>query len=482
MQNIDNKIEIMLIGDLMGQIIQTDSNIGIASIVNEIKTYKDSNPNTIFVSAGDLFQGTAESNLTYGQPIVECLKEAGMVATAIGNHEYEWGDSLFAKWERDGDFLFLAANIYDRTTKKMVPYAKPYLIIDLNGIKVALIGLATPETAYKTKPENVKNVEFKNPVEVLPQYVKEVRSKGANLIIALTHLGGYQDESGAISGEAVEIAGVEGLDGIITGHTCQEIAGKIGKVPIIMACCNGLCIGKLTYTFSSNSTKLISAEASLDRLYNRRDSLYEDEKCKTIIDKHLVQIQKTLSEIIGESKVDLDHHTKNTSVLGEFVCDVMRQECKTEIAFLNGGSLRPWPKGKLTVGNINSIVCFDNALITATLTGSQLKETIENGLYNPNVGYFGQLSGINVVYDLSKPFGKRAVETSLSDGSPIIDSELYSVVTTEFMFYGGDQYNAFAKATDFKETGISLVEVLTKYIRNQKVIAPVYKGYQVSVS
>lgn len=476
------KIEIILIGDLLGSIISGDGNIGIAYLVNEVKACKAANPNTIFVAGGDLFQGTAESNLLYGQPIVECLKEAGLVATAIGNHEFEWGENRFSGWEKDGGFVFLGANVYDRITQKMVSYAKPYLIMNLSGIKVALIGLATPETAYKTNLENVKNLEFKNPVEILPHYIKEVRAQGADLVIALTHLGAHQEESGEISGEAAGLVNMEGLDGITAAHTCESIVGNIGGIPLVMANCNGHCLGKLTYTFESNSSKLLSAQVSLDNLELRRETLCEDETCKAIINKHLGQIQSILSETIGESQVDLDHDTRIPSVLGEWVCEVIRQETGTRIAFQNGGALRAWPRGKLTVGSINSIVPFDNTLITCKLTGAQIKEAIENGLINPDVGYFGQTAGVYVVYDLTKPFGERVLKITLPDGSPVEMAESYSIVTNDFIFYGGDKYDVFAGAKDVRKTGISLREALIRHIRAQKVIAPVYKGYQVPVS
>lgn len=134
-------VDIVSINDFHGSLIKSGKNVGIANLVNEVKAQKAANPNTIFVAAGDLFQGSAESNLLYGKPVAESLKEAGLVASAIGNHEYDWGNNRFATWEKEGGFQFLAANIYDRKTKKPVAYAKPYQIVKLsNGIKVAFIG------------------------------------------------------------------------------------------------------------------------------------------------------------------------------------------------------------------------------------------------------------------------------------------------------------------------------------------------------
>jgi 2',3'-cyclic-nucleotide 2'-phosphodiesterase/3'-nucleotidase/5'-nucleotidase len=473
-------IDIVTINDFHGSLIKNGKNVGVANLVSAIKAQKAANPNTIFVAAGDLFQGSAESNLLYGQPVAACLKEAGLVTSAIGNHEYDWGNNRFASWEKEGGFSFLAANIYDRNTKKLVTYAKPYLIVNVSGIKIALIGLTTPETAYKTTPANVETVEFKNPVTVLPQYIKEARSQGANLVIALTHLGAFQDKSGVISGEAAELAQVAGLDGIIAGHTHEIIAGKVGSIPLVMAYYNGRSLGKLTFTIEKSSSKLISAQASLDHLYLHQNTLHEDEATKTILNKFLAQVQPILSETIGESKVDINHDVKKgPTLMGEWVCQVIQQKTQTQIAFYNGGGLREsLPKGKLTVGNLYTLLPFDNTLVTAKLTGVQVKETIENGLANPSLNYFGQTAGLYVVYDLTKPFGQRVVKITLANGVPLQMTKYYTVVANDFMFSGGDQYTMLTKAKDIKDTGIPIRDVLIDYIKAQKVIEPVYKGYQ----
>jgi 2',3'-cyclic-nucleotide 2'-phosphodiesterase/3'-nucleotidase/5'-nucleotidase len=479
----DNKIviEVVTINDFHGSLIKNGKNVGVANLVSAIKAQKAANPNTIFVAAGDLFQGSAESNLLYGQPVAACLKEAGLVASAIGNHEYDWGNNRFASWEKEGGFSFLAANIYDRNTKKLVTYAKPYLIVNVSGIKIALIGLTTPETAYKTTPANVETIEFKNPVTVLPQYIKEARSQGANLVVALTHLGAFQDKSGVISGEAAELAQVAGLDGIIAGHTHEIIAGKVGSIPLVMAYYNGRSLGKLTFTIEKNSAKLISAQASLDHLYLHQDTLHEDEATKTILNKFLAQVQPILSETIGETKVDINHNNVNIgpTLMGEWVCQVIQQKTQTQIAIYNGGGLREsLPQGKITIGNLYTLLPFDNTLVTAKLTGAQVKETIENGLANPSLNYFGQTAGLYVVYDLTKPFGQRVVKITLANGVPLQMTKYYTVVANDFMFSGGDQYTMLTKAKDIKDTGIPIRDVLIDYIKAQKVIEPVYKGYQ----
>lgn len=474
-------IDVLSINDFHGSLTSSGKNVGIANLVGAIKKAKLANPNTLFVGAGDLYQGSAESNLLYGKPVSEALKEAGMLASAIGNHEFDWGIDKIDTWKKDGNLEFLAANIYDKTTNQPVSYAKPYIIQEVDGIKVAFIGLSTPETEFKTKPENIKNTIFKDPSEVLPKYISEVKEKGANIVIALSHLGASQDKSGVITGEAADIAKVAGLDGIICGHTHSTINGTVNGIPVVQGYYNGRTIAKLSFEVDSTTKKIVKATPSLDELFNRASSLTVDANTKAIYDKYIAQVGPILSEKIGVATVDLNHASKAPSIMGEWVCDIMRAKTGAQIGLQNGGGLRvSIPAGDLTVGKMYELMPFDNTLFTGKLTGTQLKEAIENGIGNDKIN-FGQISGVYVTYDLSKPFGQRIVDMTLENGDKVDMNAYYSVVANDFMFDGGDNYNVLKQAKDKKDTGVPIREAIIDYVKQQRSIAPTYKGYQKEV-
>jgi len=471
-------IDILSIADFHGSLVKSGKNVGIAALVNEVKKIKKANKNSIFVSAGDLFQGSAESNLLYGKPVAKILKEAGLVASAVGNHEFDWNMKKIPSWAREGSFNFLAANIYEEKKNRPAKFVKPYQIINLNGLKVALIGLTTTETAYKTKADNINGLVFKDPLQVLPQYVNEVRKKGADFVIALTHLGADQDKNGLITGEAAALAKVEGLNGIIAGHTHLAITGKVGKIPFVMSYYNGRALGKISLIVAKDTKKIKEEQISLDHLYLHPASLADDQQSKKILDKFLVKVMPVLSEKIGVSQINLMHDTKGPSLMGEWVCNIIREKTGAQIALQNGGGLRvSLGKGDLTVGNMYSLMPFDNTLVTAKLTGMQIRETIENGLGNEKIS-FGQVAGIYVIYDLSKPFGQRITKVTLEDGTPLQNDRYYTVVANDFMFDGGDNYNVLQHGREIKNTGILVRDVLIDYIKNKKNINPVYKSYQ----
>ncbi len=479
--SLDYKIiDVLNITDFHGSLAAAGKNVGIASLVNEVKKMRAINKNTLFVAGGDLFQGSAESNLLYGKPVAACLKEAGLLASAIGNHEFDWGVNRILGWAADGGFEFLAANIYDRNTNQPVSYAKPYKIVEVAGVKIAFIGLTTPETAFKTLPENVKDLEFKDPVIILDQYTKEVREKGADIVIALTHLGAEVDKSGAVTGELAALGNVQGLDGIFAGHSHLALSGKIGYIPFVMAYYNGRTIGKLTFIFKNEIKQPLYTTATLDNLYTRTNTLHEDENTKAIYKKYLAQVAPILNEKIGTATVDINHDTKSPSLMGEWVCDIMRQKTGAQIAIQNGGGLRTSiSKGDLTVGTMYGLMPFDNTMVVARLTGAQVREAIENGLGNEKIS-FGQLSGVYVSYDLSKPFGQRILDVVMENGAPLDPNQYYTVVANDFMFSGGDNYTVLKQGKEIKDTGIPVRDSIIEYVKKLKVIKPVYKGYQSS--
>ncbi|HOF03817.1 MAG TPA: hypothetical protein PLT58_07645, partial [Atribacterota bacterium] len=181
----EKEIVVLSFNDFHGSLAPSGKNVGAAKFVDALKTERAKNPEgTVIVSAGDNYQGSAMSNLLYGEPISAMLKEIGVELSAVGNHEFDWGIERIVKWADDGNLTFVCANIFDKRTGEPVDWAKPYIILIRNGVKIGFIGLATPETAYKTLKENVENYEFRNPVESLAQWIPVVKEEGADLIIA----------------------------------------------------------------------------------------------------------------------------------------------------------------------------------------------------------------------------------------------------------------------------------------------------------
>ena len=468
----EKEITILTINDYHGSLAPAGSNVGAAKLVDAIKTEKAKNPEgTIIVSAGDNYQGSAMSNMLYGEPVSEVLKEMGLELSAVGNHEFDWGIDKITKWAEDGELTFVVTNIYDIRTNEPVDWAEPFVIIEKMGIKVGFIGLATPETAYKTLKANVVNYEFRDPMEVITEWVPKVKDAGADIIIALTHLGSFQDKEGNITGEAATISEVDGVDAVISGHTHQRVSGLVNGKPLVQAYKNGRSIGKITFVFDENN-KLVSAEPFLDNIYKRPDTLKDDANTLAIYMKYEEELGPVLGKVLGKTTVDLDHDRyAGPSLLGEWACDIMRDKAGVQIAMTNGGGLRTnIPAGEITAGILYEVMPFDNTLYTMKLSGADVKSNIEHGIMNEDIGWI-QISGVRVTYNSKAEAGNRITSMVLEDGTVVEMDKYYTVVTNDFMFTGGDKYN-FENSKDGLDTFIPIRDALMDAVEKAGVISP----------
>ncbi|HYE08655.1 MAG TPA: 5'-nucleotidase C-terminal domain-containing protein, partial [Patescibacteria group bacterium] len=187
------------------------------------------------------------------------------------------------------------------------------------------------------------------------------------------------------------------------------------------------------------------------------------------------RIAPVKNEELGNAAADFPHSPKDTqtTLLGNWACDVMRKAVNADIAIQNGGGLRrDLPAGVITMGLLYEIMPFDNTLFTMDLTGKQVKASIEHGIMSPDFNP-GQFSGLLVKYDSTKPAGERIVEIKLADGTPLQDEKLYKVVTNDFQADGGDKYTMFKEGQNRYNTNIPVRDVLVDEIKAQKTITPV---------
>jgi len=468
----EKEIVILSINDFHGALAPAGKNVGAVKLVDALKTEKAKNPEgTIIVSAGDNYQGSAMSNLLYGEPVSAVFKEMGIELSAVGNHEFDWGIDRVTKWAEDGGFTFVCTNIYDKSTNQPVDWAEPFAIIEKEGVKVGFIGLATPSTAYKAKKVYVVNYEFRDPVETITEWVPKVKDAGADIVIALTHLGSFQDKEGNITGEAADLCAVDGVDAVISAHTHQRVSGLVNGKPLVQAYKQGRSFAKLTFIFDENN-KLISAEPFLDNLYARADTLKDDADTLAVYEKYEDELNPVLGKVLGKTTVELDHDRyAGPSLLGEWTCEIMKDAAGVQIAMTNGGGLRvPIPAGEITAGKLYEVMPFDNTLYTMKLSGADVKANIEHGIMNDDIGWI-QIAGVKATYNPKAEAGNRITSMVLEDGTPVEMDNYYTVVTNDFMFTGGDKYD-FKNSKDGLDTFIPIRDALMEAVEKAGVISP----------
>lgn len=456
-ENSDSKssnkvVEILSFNDFHGNVLESGKNIGAAKLTGIIKEYqkRDEASDTYgvaTVSGGDIYQGTAISNILAGEPVSKMLEEIGIVASAIGNHEYDWGSDKIKPWAEEAGFKFVAANLIDETTGVAPEYAEPYVMTNVDGINIAFIGIATPETLTSTKAENVVGLKFLDIVETIDKYSEIVRAEGADIVVALTHSPALENSDGSITGEAAEIAkNAADVDAVVAAHNHKFVDGFVnnnntGKdVPVVQAGYNGRGLSVITFTLDENE-EILDIEANTRQFYaeSSTNEFPIDKNVEETIAKYNEQLAPTLLTEVTELKFDLDHDRyAGVTPLGVTVAEAMRQEGGTQVAIANGGGIRaPLTKGTLTLGDMYTILPFDNNVVTMKVTGAKLKELIQHGI-NPDGFGWGQYSGLTVWYDSETD---EITSMRLSDGTKVEEDKYYTLTSIDFLMTGGDSYN-----------------------------------------
>jgi 2',3'-cyclic-nucleotide 2'-phosphodiesterase (5'-nucleotidase family) len=483
----DVKIDIVTFNDFHGQVKEGSKEIGMAKLVGYVDALKKENPNVLVVSAGDNYQGTAISNLTYGAPVNDMFELLDLAASAIGNHEFDWGVEKIKEW---GDYgvTFLASNIYEKATNKPVSWAKPYRIVEIAGKKIAFIGLATESTAYQTKVENVKDLKFVPVEKAAKEWVDFLMAGKAeegkpDAIIALTHVPTMQNrDTKEVYGDEIErLSKVKGIDAIVTGHSHQIVSGKINGIPVIQAYKYGRALGRVELMFDKDNK--LTVNAYVDLAYKHKDDIPVSQEAKLRYEIREEKLRPILGRVVGKLNEDLvhDRSAKNLSPLGYWASDIMRKATGTQIGLTNGGGLRrSLYKGDITMGDLYEVMPFDNQLVTMKVSGKHLKQLIDHGI---DADYMtdGQFAGLYVVYNPDKPYEERVEMLALEDGTVVEDDKWYTLTTNDFILGGGDKYN-FKGAKEVVDTYVQIRDVLEEAIKEAKEVkVPNIEGIMIPV-
>lgn len=483
-------VEIISFNDSHGRIHEDTSlkgkDVGMTKFAAVVKDkVKNCNGDAIVVSAGDNYQGSAITVLTKGTPVSDMMREINVSASAVGNHEFDWGIGYFKKWQKDGGFPFLAANIINKKTNKIPEWARPYLIVERAGVKIAFIGLTTMETPFLTHKENIKNLKFINPAKAAQQWIDFLNSGKdkagkPDIIVALTHIASYQDKLGAkITGKEInELCNkTKGLNAVISGHDHKVVCGYINDIPVIQAYCNCRALGVLKVVLD-NDNKLKKVIPSIMEIYKNKDKLQKDVAMTRIYNKYLSQMEK-LNKPIGRAVGDFlkNEEGDNISDIGAWVTKAMVNKTSSQIAVINSGGIRVGlNSGDITISDMYALIPFENAIVTMNLSGKALKRVIEYCLEGP-----GEFYGVKVHYDNSAPKGSRIVSMALLNGGPIEMGKDYRVATLDFIVNGGDKFD-FSDAKDIKKTQEILRDFLIEKVKENKTIRAVKADYLVNIA
>lgn len=440
---------------------------GIPARYTLIKEIKNKYENVIVLDAGDVNSGLAISNLFFAEPDFILMREAGYDAMVVGNHEFDYPLSVIREQEKWFGKSFLSANIVDNTGK---PVFQPYIIINIKGTTVGILGLTTEFTNQIGNPKYVKDVSFLNPIETAKKYIKEMQEK-TNIIIVLSHLGFRSFGQDRITSEELALK-VDNIDVIIDGHTNEiyEKPFKTGNAILHCARKFGLYLGKVDLEFVNGNVVNFSGETIPINLDTTK-IIPQDPTLSKLLEPYITKSIDLMGEKIGEAVGSFPLRRYEGSALFNLITDVIKQYTNTDVVIQNVGGVREgFEKGPITRGDINSVIPFQNEIIIAEITGNELLEILKFVVTQYKVNSFAQFSGLRWTIDVNS---KEILELSIN-GQPVSPDKIYKIATLDYLVEGGDGYKFFKNSNNHNlyETGLFSRELLMQYIIEKKIISP----------
>lgn len=454
-------ITIIHTNDTHARLLSNETNIGFAKIATLIKEAKAANPNTLVLDAGDTLHGMPIVNISKGGNAIKVLESTGYDYMTLGNHDFNYGQERLLELRDMTSIGMISANILDENGKNIFT---PYVIKEIDGVKVGIFGLSTPETAYKTSPSNVTGLTFANPVETAKKIVDEIKDE-TDVIIGLVHLGldgGSEFTSEKLANE------VDGIDVIIDGHSHDLLENGllVNRTLIAQTFEHDKNLGKVTIEVSNG--KVVNKTAELINVSETADVAQDPEVTK-IIDEINAENEPVFAQVVAKSDIYLDGvranvRTKETN-LGNLSADAVRKAAGAEIGFVNGGNIRTdIQPGDITYGKLAELFPFGNTVQVKKITGEDLLKVLEISVqaYPETQGGFMQVSGMSFEFDPSKPAGSRVVGVKVGE-SPLDLTKEYTVAINDFLGIGGDGYDLFKNYPIYGEVG-TYEEVFADYL------------------
>lgn len=460
-------ITVLHTNDFHARVLPTDDEgktIGMAWFAGAIHKEKEIEPDTLALDAGDTFHGRPMINLSRGANMAALLNLSGYDAMTPGNHDFNFGSQRLVELGKMLNFPIVSANVLDKETQKTI--FPPYETFEMNGVKVAVVGLTTPETAYKTNPKNITSINFADPITTMKVLMPKLRAEH-DVVIGLMHMG--VDKSSIVT--SIEIArAVPGFDVIIDGHSHTTLPKglKAGKTLICQTGCHGYNLGKVELVVKNHKLRKATAEL-LNPEAVKKLSGAPDEGTKEALAKMQQETKRALEEVVAESPRELTSQREivrtRESELGNLTADAMRDYTGADIAIINGGGLRAdLPQGKVTRGDVLSIFPFGNIVEKIEVKGSAVKAMLEHSVeYLPaTFGGFMDVSGLTFELNPKAKAGNR-VSNVLVQGKPLDPDATYTLAVNDFTAAGGDGYEMLKGARELGQYG-TMEDIFSQYL------------------
>jgi 5'-nucleotidase len=461
---------------------------GSARLVTAIAAAKARSNNAILVDGGDQFQGSLFYTYYKGAVAAEMMNKMGYDAMTVGNHEFDDGPEVLRGFMDSLNFPILMSNADVSGEELLAGVLQKSVIIERGGEKLGLIGLTPEDTDDLASPG--PNITFTDPVAAVQAEVDALTAQGVTKIIVLSHSGYKVDQRVAAQTTGVDVI-VGGHSNTYLSNTSDRASGPyptmVGDTAIVQAYAYGKFLGELNVTFddAGNVVSAMGEPLVMD------GKVAEDAATVARIGELALPLDEIRNKVVAAAAAPIDGDRSVCRVqecaMGNLVADAMLARVADQgvtIAIANSGGLRASiDAGEVTMGEVLTVLPFQNTLSTFEISGADLVSALENGVSQVEEvkGRFPQVAGLKFTWNLNAaPMDGRITQVMVAEGDgfvPIDPAKTYLVTTNNYVRNGGDGYKIFAgedkNAYDF---GPDLADVVAEYLAAQGPYTPYLDG------
>jgi 2',3'-cyclic-nucleotide 2'-phosphodiesterase (5'-nucleotidase family) len=444
---------------------------GMARLATLVRRARAANPNTIVAHAGDAISPSPMSTVLQGEQMIAVLNALGLDVATFGNHEFDFGPDVLRQRMRESRFAWLSVNVVDRADGAPFGGAARQRVVTFGPLRVGLFGLTTPETA--TTSAGGPGVEFLDPVAAGRAAAAALRRAGAHLVVAVTHQPMRADRA---------LAAGSDVDVVLGGHEHEPLVAEEGKALITKAGSDARYLVQVDLWLRPDGA-LVERSWAFHEVSAR---VPDDPDVAAVVRRYADRLDRELDTVIGHTAVPLEARraplrTRETN-LGNFIADAMRARLGAEVALVNGGGIRTdriVPAGPLTRRDVHGLLPFNNAVMKLAVSGTRLRDTLEQGLagLEREGGGYLHVSGLRATYDPRRPRLDRVVTLEVG-GAPAEAARMYTVAIVDYVAGGGDGITALADAPVLVDaaSGPALAQVVLEAITARGTILPRVDG------
>jgi len=479
---------------------------GIDVLGGALAAFRKEDKDLLFVGAGDMVGASpALSSMWADEPSLVAMTRMGLVASALGNHEFDQGKKELLRQQNGGcdsprpdkacqlskefkgaGFSYLATNVVDQASgKNLVP---GWRIVDVKGVKVGLIGAVLQDVPSVAVASAIKGLSFLDEADSINKVIPQMRARGAQVFVVLIHEGGH-------TGEAFDKVNCDGLEGpivgivkrldpairlVLTGHSHKGYLCKVDGRVVTQADAMGHLLSRIRMTVDPVSGKV--EDIQVRNVVMAPGAFAPDPQLGAYLQDVRARSQAALARPVAHigGAVARKENEDGESALGNLIADAALAATRkqgAQVGFMNPGGIRKdlevGEGGVVSFGQAQAVLPFGNTLVLQDLSGARLREVLEQQWKREGArGYMLQVSGLSYQWDSTRPPGQRVVPGSVKvDGKPLADGQTYRVVANNFLADGGDNFPALGGGTARVDTGMRDLDALIALLKGGGAVA-----------